>query len=541
MATLPLTIYANANIITMNAKQPRAEAMAVSDGRVLAIGSYDDVAPIAEMGSHWVDLEGRTVIPGFNDCHMHILSFGLTLEQVDLSSVTMHSIADVRRRVAGRATDTPDGKWLTGRGYNHDRLLERRHPTRSDLDEVSDVLPIVLFHASGHILTCNSRALELAGIDVNMTAPVGGEIEHDVKGQPTGVLKETAMELLVRSLPPPTLNEAREAIIRAMDVMTREGITSASDASTGHEQPVDREIAAYRAAQQSGRLNGRITLMPHIRYVAPPDSDAVLLPSDFGVGGQPEWMRIGATKIFSDGAFTTRTGALRTQYRDVDSLGLLTWEHRTLTSMVTRAHSAGWQIATHAMGDLAIEHVLDAYEAAAHTSARSDTRHRIEHCSLPDMALTARIKAQGVVAVVQPGLISQFGDSYIAGLGIDRAADAMPMHWFQELAVPVAFSSDRPVIPGAPLAGIRAAMERETPEGQVLGHRHCVTAQQAIRHYTIGSAYATFSENDKGALAPGFQADFLALNHDITRTAAEELVGVHVMMTVVGGHVVYQR
>jgi predicted amidohydrolase YtcJ len=540
MTDRSITIYSNATIITLDPQQPRAEALAVQDGRVLAVGR----ANVENLrAARRIDLAGHTVVPGFNDCHMHILSFGLTLEQLDVGPPHVESIADIMRLVAERAAATPANEWVRGRGYNQNLLVERRHPNRFDLDTVSYGRPVVLWHTSGHALACNTRALELAEITRDTVTPLGGEIERDEHGEPTGVLKETAMELLARVIPPPSPQQATAAIVRAMRVLARQGVTSASDAATGHGESAELEIAAYRAALESGQLAGRVVLMPQITYVASSDSDEpALTPHDFDVGDQPEWLRIGATKIFADGALTTRTAALRHPFIDnADNRGLLTWEPDRLASMILRAHRAGWQIATHAIGDRAIETVLDAYTAAQEDTPRADARHRIEHCMLLDMTLAARIQSAGIVPIFQPEFIARLGDAYIDGLGLERATDLMPAGWFRRLGVPVAFSSDRPVIPGAPLWGVRAALERRTPKGVVLGANHCVSAEEALQCYAVGSAYATFSENQKGALRPGLLADFVVLDRDITRIPAEAITESEVLMTVVGGAVMYEK
>jgi predicted amidohydrolase YtcJ len=327
-----------------------------------------------------------------------------------------------------------------------------------------------------------------------------------------------------------------------MNALAAEGITSASDANTGGWEDIEIELSAYRAALESGRMVGRIILMPHITTVLEPESDGpARLRTEFDAGDQPERLRIGATKIFSDGALTTRTAAVREPYLDTKGLGLLTWEPDVLKSMIRRAHRAGWQIATHAIGDRAIAAVLDAYEAAHGETPRTDARHRIEHCTLADEAQVARIKALGVAPVLQPEDIAVLGDAYVPALGRERADDNSPVRWFVDRQAPIAFSSDRPVTPGSPFWGIRAAMERRTPEGVTMGARHRVSAEEAIRFYTCGSAYATFSERQKGSLRPGMLADFVVLDRDITRVLAEEVTDTVVVMTVVGGEIVYAR
>jgi predicted amidohydrolase YtcJ len=528
-------LYLNCSVLTMDAATPRAEALLVRDGRVAGVGTREEMEEQVGPDLRRVDLAGGTVVPGFNDCHCHILSFGLDLARIDLGADAVSTIDEIKRAVAERARLAREGDWVLGRGYDQNALRERRHPTRFDLDEVSRDHPVVLWHTSGHALTCNSRALQLPGITAATPTPPGGDIQRDEHGEPTGVLLEApAMDLLLTVLPAPSVAQGAEAIIQAIQVMASQGITSASDAATGHGASIAPELAMYRKALESGRLAGRITLMPQIQYVAPAESEEDHDIREFAVGNEPERLQIGATKIFSDGALTTRTAAVREPFVDGEA-GLLLWEPDVLADMILRAHQAGWQIGTHAIGDRAIELVLDCYEQALTAVPRQDHRHRIEHCMMLDGNLAERIRRLGVVPTIQPGFISRLGDAYIAALGIDRAAKLIPMQLFEALGVRVGFSSDRPVIPGAPLQGIAAAMSRATPQGVQLGPEHVITAAQAIRHYTVGSAFATHAEQRKGSFRTGMLADFTVLSRDPSATPMEELENVRVTMTVLGG------
>ncbi len=532
------TLYTNCAVHTMDGVAP-AGALLIEGERIVAVGpSYQPEAQ-ASPGARRVDLEGQTVVPGFNDSHAHILWVGLALEQVDVGVDAVNGIEDICRAVQARVRTTPTGDWVLGRGYQQTALREQRHPTRHDLDEISPDHPVMLRHTSGHVLTCNSLALQRAGITRETPSPAGGEIDRDQHGEPTGVLKESTMDLIYDVIPPPSLGQGTEMILRAMDLMARQGITSVSDAATGHGSSAEPELAMYRAALHSEKLAGRITLMPQILYTAPPDSDEIHTPDTFDVGDQPDWLAIGPTKVFSDGALSTRTAALRQPYRaDGDNTGILLWKTSTLAGMIQRAHAAGWQIAAHALGDRAVEVMIEVYEEALAISPRRDHRHRIEHCMLLDQDLARRIKAAGLVPSLQPD-IYRLGDSYIDALGLERAAQSIPTRLFKELDIPVAFSSDRPVIPGHPLEVIRSAMDRTTPTGVVLGPEHKVTALEAIRNYTWGGAWATHTEHHKGVLRAGLLADFAVLSADPATVPVEEFGELRVTMTVVGGREVY--
>jgi predicted amidohydrolase YtcJ len=534
-----VTLYSNGIIHTMQNGEAPADALLVRGERIAAVGSREDLLALAR-GAKRIDLGGCTVIPGFNDSHAHLLPFGLTLDQLDVSADSVSSIADITVAVEGRARRTGEGEWIHGRGYDQNELVESRHITRRELDAASGAHPVVLDHTSGHVLVCNTAALERAGITQDTSNPSGGEIERDQHGDPTGLLKEAAMERLRRVIPTPSEAEGRDAILRAMERLSSFGITSASDAWTGRGPSIEPELAMYRSALQSGRLTARVTLMPLISYVVRDVSDEVRLPSDFDTGASPSWLSIGATKIFSDGALSTRTAAMREPYVDDSSnRGILLWERAALVDSMRRAHEAGWQIATHALGDRAVEMVLDCYQEAMRGSPRVDHRHRIEHCMYADENMVVRLRDLGIVPSLQPD-IYRLGDGYIAALGVQRATDSIPTGLFRRLRVEWAFSSDLPVIPGRPLDVIRSAMERTTPRGVQLGPRHIVPGMEAIRAYTWGGAYATHSERTKGALAAGMLADFTVLSRDPARTGLDDWQSVNVIQTVVGGQVMYQ-
>ncbi len=491
-------------------------------------------------GARTIDLAGATVVPGFDDCHMHVLSYGLTLDQVDLSPEAAKNIAEIRQAIGDAALDKTDEKWVLGRGYDQNRLPEQRHPTKFDLDPVSGNHPVVLWHTSGHMMAANSIALRLAGISDQTTDPTGGEIERDEHGVPTGVLRETAMELLGAVIPAPSPEAATEAILRASAELARQGITSASDAATGHGPSLDFELSAYRSALQSDRLLTRLVLMPQIGYVVQSGGRPALRPSELDAGNRPDWLRIGPTKIFSDGALTTRTAAVGKPYLDSGGHGLLTWPAEELEHIIRSAHQAGWQIATHAIGDVAIRLVLDAYSDALNRHNRGNVRHRIEHCTLIRRQDVAAVRQLGIVPVLQPEDIAVLGDAYPAAIGLDRARDNSPVRWFEEAGIQVAFSSDRPVTPGNPLVGIRAAVERRTAAGTLLGEQHRVDAERAIHYYTHGSAYAGSDEKNRGQLSHGFLADFVVLDRDITRVPPELISEAQVLMTVVGGRTAFE-
>lgn len=518
---------------------PRGEAMLTENDRILHVGSRYDIERLAPMGCTRVDLGGMTVVPGFNDCHAHILEYGLALDQIDASPDSVSNISDLVASGTRRAAVTTPGEWILGRGYDQNALAERRHPTRADLDAVSRGHPIVFWHTSLHALAANTRALELAGINRNTNDPSGGQIERDEHGEPTGVLKEAAMDLINRVIPRATVEQGARAILRAMESVASSGISSATDAATGHGPSLEPELHMYREANLTGRLAGRITLYPRIEYVAPAGADTIRRPEEFDVGDDPHWLAISGVKVFSDGALSTRTAAMREPYfDDPDNSGILLWEPEVLLDMIRRAHGAGWQIAAHALGDRAVEVVLDCYQRVLTDLPRPDHRHRIEHCMVCGPDLAKRIQALGVVPVLQPD-IHRLGVGYVAALGIERAREVIPTALFDALNIRTAFSSDCPVIPCDPFQVIRSAWERVTPSGVSLRGVNSVNPLESIGRYTTGSAYATRTDSSRGILRRGMLADFVVLSRDPDQTPIKDFGSVRVVRTVTGGVVRY--
>jgi len=524
----------NVTIYTMDERQPVAHAMVWREETILAVGELDDLAaryPSAER----VDGGGLYVVPGFNDCHCHILAYGLDLSAADLSPEQAPDLPSLIRQLRRWAEQHPDAEWIRGSFYDQNRLAERRHPTRHDLDQVSTQKPVFIEHTSKHGGVANSVALRLAGITRETPDPPGGAIERDAQGEPTGVLLETAVDLVTRHQPPLSHRQRVQAVHLAAQAMAQKGITAAADASVGWND-LEGEIVAYAQAVNEGAPL-RISLM--ILASALRQNGTWKTPQEVGTGS--DGVRVGIAKVFADGALTTRTAALKEPFVDTGTTGMLLHPEEELRDLIVGAHRAGWQVATHAIGDRAIELALNLYAQASQEHPRPGVRHRIEHCMLLDDGLIERLRAQGVTAVLQPEFVARLGDAYRAGLGEERASRLNRVASLLRVGVPVAFSSDCPVVPGAPLDGIRAAMGRQTAQGAVLGEAEQVDALTAIRLYTLGSAWAVGDEALTGSLRAGKRADFVMLSRDPAATPAEEWEDVHVVATVFGGRVVAGR
>ncbi|GAB5601664.1 amidohydrolase [Thermus sp. FJN-A] len=519
-----------ARIYTLDPRMPRAEGLAAWRGRILALGSEDQLKDLIGPGTEVLEAGGRPVFPGFHDAHCHILLFGLSLLEVNLKGVV--SLEQVRAAVADRARSLPAGRWIRGGGYNENLLAERRHPTRWELDAAAPEHPVWLSHVSGHMGVANSHALALAGIGRDTPDPPGGRIVRDELGEPTGLLLETAQELIKRVLPPYSPQELKEALSLAGSRMAAEGITAAQDAWAGWIAP--QEFRAYQEAVEEGGLPQRVWLLVDARSLQGDYRGAFFgLRTRFG----GERLRLGAVKFFADGSLIGRTAALSQPYADPPgALGLLTYEPAVLKEEVRKAHEAGWQVAVHAIGDRAIEITLEAFAEALGPQAPR-YRPRVEHAGLLRPDLMEKVRRVGAVVVTQPRFVYELGDGFREALGEERLRWVYPLRSLEGVAL--AFSSDRPVVEGAPLLGLEAALNRRTALGIPLAPEEAMGLEPALQAYTLGGAYAAFSEGELGSLTVGKWCDFVVLEEDPFLVSPAEIGGIGVWATVVGGRTVF--
>jgi len=536
MVAVPMgdTLFVNGTVLTMDAAQPEAGAVLVRGKRIVAAGDAAAMRTLAAPGARVVDLAGQTLVPGLNEAHNHMIDFGLSLAQVDCRAPGCGTIAEMQRRIAARVAATPAGAWVRGRGYDDQALAERRHPTRADLDAVAPDHPVVIVNASGHLAVANSRAFALAGITAATAPPEGGGIVHDANGEPTGLLLETAQGLVTGLLPPPSEDDLVAALGRCAQAYLAAGITSSADARVG----TAAAMRAFQHATETGANPLRTTLMMHHPLL--PHLAAVGAHTGFG----NDRLRWGPLKIFIDGSLIGRTAAVSQPFLhdpQPDNLGLLMMGEAAFGEIVMAAHRAGWQVAVHAIGDRAIELVLDAYEAALAAVPRANHRHRIEHCGILRPDLIARIARLGVVIVTQPVFITEYGDSFIRHLGPERAALTYPFRSLLNAGIPMVFSSDCPVSAFAPLTSIQVSVTERTGSGASYAPGEAITVAEALHAYTVMGAYATFEEADKGAITPGMLADFAVLARDPRVVPPDEIAAIPVMQTWIGGELVYGR
>lgn len=530
----------NANVLTIDPSRPRAGSIGIIGDRIVAVGGRGDLA--VHDATTTVDLDGRFVVPGFNDAHNHMPAFGATLNEVPMHAGAVGSIEEIVETIAQRTADRTPGEWIVGAGYDHNKLAEGRHPTRHELDVVSPEHPVVLNHTSGHFVTLNSAAMRLARIG-EVDVPEGGVVALGDDGEPNGLLEEQAQQLVRRLLHPRSVDAMVSNLEAASDRYLSEGVTSCQEAGVGGilgtAEPL--ELAAYQRARRERRLRVRLTLMASVdalhdldHHADDPEPFALDLGLHTGFGD--EWLRIGPVKIFADGSLMGRTAAMFDDYEgEPGNSGYLQMPEERLHSLILAAHRSGWQIATHAIGDRAVSSVLDAYESALLRFPRDDHRHRIEHCGMCRTDDVARIARLGVIPVPQARFISEIGDGMLDAIGQGRAGDCYRERSFLDAGIVIPGSSDRPVVNGAPLLGIHDLVNQRTASGHSFNPHEALTVREAITAYTMGSATAAFDEQRKGSIERGKLADLVVLDRDLTTIDPDGIGDTEVLATMVGG------
>jgi predicted amidohydrolase YtcJ len=526
-------IFTGGQVHTVNARNDVVEAVAVSGGRILAVGSAADIRALAGPGTREVALRGRSLLPGFIDAHCHLTGLGMAMVSIDCKALGMQSIEALQKAVYERAATQPPGTWIRGRGYDQTRLREGRHPNRDDWDAVAPDHPVIFTRTCGHIASVNSRALMAAGITDRTPDPTGGRYDRDA-GRNLGVAYETAQTPLQMAALP-TAEEFGAALMRASAAYIAAGCTSVHDAG-GLVGPA---FGPCQDLVEAGRLKLRIYAFATVNSLQHPVMGVLGAGLRSRLGD--ERLRLGAFKVMTDGSSSGPTAATRQPYTsNSQDCGILYWDQQGLDDLLGRAHRQGFQCTVHAVGDRAIEQTLNALARAQRECPRDGLRHRIEHCAICPPDLRDRVRAQHIVPAMQPAFFWEFGDGYIQNYGRPRADTMFPVKSLIAAGVPVAGSSDAPVTHYAPLFGIEQALTRKTMAGNVCGPDECLDLTTAIRMHTINGAFASFEEGFKGSLEVGKAADLVILADDLSRVPVEQLRHVDVAMTVIGGEVVYE-
>jgi len=516
-------------IVTLDDARPRATALAVRKGRIVAVGSAADVKPFVSKGTRKIHLAGKTVVPGLTDAHVHVEGLGAALERLDL--VGAASLDEALARVAKAVKEAPAGEWLQGRGWDQNDWPGQRFPTAADLDRVAGGRPVFLLRVDGHAAWASSEALLRAGISAKTTDPEGGRILRDGAGEPSGVLVDNAMALVTAHIPEPSREVRKRPLAAGLKACARAGLTEVHDA--GVQLGI---IGLYKELLAEGALPVRVYVMVRADEFL---SGGAFLTPEIGLGDGRLTVR--AIKVVADGALGSRGALLLSPYSDEPGTrGLATIEPDTLREVLQRALAQGFQVNTHAIGDAANRMVLDAYEAAFGEAGGARRRFRIEHAQVLAPADVPRFKALGVIPSMQPTHCTS--DMYWAEerLGAERAKGAYLWKTFLAQGVPVAGGSDAPVERIDVLPGLYAAVTRQDAKGWPPGGWHPeerVSMEEALRMFAGSAAFAAFEEEDRGTIAVGKRADLTVFTRDVTRIPPAEVLATQVAMTVVGGEV----
>jgi predicted amidohydrolase YtcJ len=513
-------VLIHGNIVTMNPSQPLAQAVAARRGVIEEVGSDVKVEKLIGKYTKIIDLHGQAVVPGLIDTHVHMADFGHSLTQVDLRGVT--SIREIQQLLLKRVQESPKGNWILGRGWNQDRLKERRYPSRWDLDSVAPNNPVVFTRVCGHIGVVNTRTLEITGISRD-TRVRGGQIDIDLKtGEPTGIVREAAHELILGSQPRPSEEKLSKACVLASKKAIEAGLTGVHWLVS-----TPMEIRVLQRLRRHGKLPLRVYL------IVPIDFLCCLVDVGLTTGFGDASLRLGGVKILTDGSLGARTAALSEPYDDEPSTkGMLVWNRRNLYRTILKAQKNDIQTCIHAIGDRAISTVLSAFEKALKDSNKM--RHRVEHASVLNKQLLKRLKKLGLVVAVQPSFVGS--DFWIRNrLGRTRARWTYPYKTLMESRILVTGGSDCPVETISPLLGIYQAVARKSlPQERI-------SVEDALRIYTVNAAYASFEENVKGSIEVGKLADFTVLSQSPLSIKPDKIRDIRVEMTIVGGTIVYSR
>ncbi len=533
----PDTIFVNGDIYTQSTPT-RAQAIAVSEGNVVMIGSNDEVLKLKQKNTQIVDLGGHFVMPGFNDAHVHLAAAGMRQLEVNLTG--SKTLQEMQNRISLRVSKAIPGEWIQGGGWDHTLWPGQTLPTRQDLDVATNGHPAIFVRVDGHIAIASTAALKAAGITAQTPAPEGGKIDHDAQGEPTGILREGAQGLVMAKVPPPTPQQRRRAAELSLADAARWGVTSAQDCSNWED------FLVYESLEKEGKLTLRIS-----EWLRFNDSLETLRSQRAHHPLDDPMLHTTMLKGYMDGSLGSRTAALLAPYSDdPGNSGLPQYEQATLNKMASERVAAGFQLGFHAIGDRAAQMALDAFAAAENSpqarpapGARNprDFRLRIEHDQVIAPDQFAQFKKLGVVASVQPSHLLTDMNWAVERIGPERARTSYPWKEFLDNGVPVAFGTDYPVEPINPLRGLYAAVTRKNEAGtREYYPEQKLTIQQALAAYTTGSAYAQFAETEKGTLAPGMLADFVVLDRDLTKVQASEILKTKVLRTVVAGTSVYE-
>lgn len=502
------TLWYNGNILTQDSKHPQVTAMLVDGDTIIDVGN--DLVSKCGSDVNLFDLKGRYIIPGYHDAHIHIWKVGnLLTNMLDLRGVG--SVEEMQQMLSDYANAHPELSWIQARGFNEADFPDKRMPDKRDLDAVLTNRPIVVTRTCAHQVIANSKALEIAGLDKHTPAVSGGEISYLSDGTLAGHFTETAIGLVLKAIPRYTSDELRSMVLTAQDVFLHAGITAACDPA------VDRDLLeVYKQMDAMGELNVRINAIP----IRVPDGSNKTYPNPDHY--RSAYLSVNTVKFFADGGLSGKTAALRQPYLNDATFGVMRLQYETFLALARESHDAGFKIATHAIGDAAIDMVLRVYDQLPN----NNISHRLEHVGLPDHEHLAIMQRRNISAVMQPVFIRELGKNFLTALDTERLEKLYPIKTIYENGINVALSTDAPVVRAIdPSMNMLDAMTRRTEEGVLIGQSEAITLEEARYMYTYGSAEATGQENGMGSITVGKKADFLVMESAQSLEPQEVWVG----------------
>ncbi|MFF2590749.1 amidohydrolase [Peribacillus butanolivorans] len=528
-------VFINGEVITVDQKNKVVEAVAVKGNRISAVGSNREVKGFIGEETKVIDLQGKTLLPGFIDAHIHLILYGVNQLAVSCKDEHIKSIEDLLNDLKEKASTIPKGEWIRAWGFNETVVKEKRYPTIAELDAISVEHPIIVSRTCSHISVVNSKALEIAKINENSENPTGGIIEKDKTGRFTGKLIETA-NMIMTEIASYTESELMKAVKIASEHFVAAGITSIHEAGAYGPESFRLLQQAVKSKDIRVRIYAMIGSLNNSHEFVNKMVEAGVI-----TGTGDERFKIGPAKLFTDGSSTGPTIATRETYSsDPDNFGILYYSEEEIYQVLGQAHKKGYQITVHAQGDRAIEMYLNCVEKALEESPRKDHRHRIEHAGISSPDLQERMKNLELIPIPNPPFPYEFGDIYIQHYG-NRVNHMYAVRDFIDNGIIAAGGSDAPVTDYNPLLGIHVAVNRTSQSGSEIGVAQSISVMEAIKLYTWNGAYASFEEDIKGSIEVGKLADFVVLTDSILKVNPLHIKDLQVESTIIDGEILYHR
>lgn len=538
-------ILIKGNIYKVDKNNTSVEAIAINGNKIYKTGTTQEILKLKEKNTKVIDLEGKSVVPGFNDSHMHLLNYGYALTQADLIGTTSITELQIRMKNHIKNKDIEKGKWVLGRGWNHDYFIDKKvFPTRYDLDEVSKEHPIVVTRACGHVATVNSKALELIGIKKGTPQFEGGHFDLDENSEPIGIFRENALTNVYKSIPSPTIDEVKQMMLASIREMNKYGITSVGtdDFEALPDNDYEKVLKGYSELKSEGKLNMRIYQQCLISNI---EKYKEFLDKGYRTGDGDEFLKIGPLKMLLDGSLGARTAALEEPYADdKDNVGIVTSTKEELNDIVLLANKNNCQVAIHGIGDRAIQMALSSIENALDENPRKNHRHGIVHAQITNKKIFNKFKDINAMAYIQPIFLDYDWSMVSDRVGKNREKYSYNWKTMIDMGIHASMGSDAPVETFNVMKGIYEAVTRKdlkgNPEGGWL-REQALTVEESIYGYTMEGAYASFEESIKGSLEEGKLADIVVLSGNPYTVDPNEIKDIEVEMTIIDGRIVYER